>query len=628
MDIVLTGLRFFVFLLSVLGYVLVIRIKLNITEKSSWIFVFATIGCTVYFAGLLHVLLYAVILIFAGGIGLFLWFAIKKQLSAVFHLRALNILNIAFCIAIGVIFASLVDTNYIHYDNFSHWGLVVKYLLMYNAFPDASSAIIDFKTYPLGTSALIYYFCRIAGQSQGVMLLGQALPLFACFYAMFGVIRDTKRMLLVGLLGLCCSTMTFFNISIRINNLLVDFLLPLLALSALASMFACRRNFKMACLTSVPMLALLLVSKNSGIFFAVICYIYLLSLAPGAKKQQPKYPKQNKFIHLRKGFRLPAPILGLLTIAASLTTLAMWDYHTSTVFQGELTKHTMSAENFSSVYGQKTPQVISNIIHNFLNAVFSLDSLSTKGILLFNVLALGAFLVARLMFKKRWNLWKWLVALDLAVLLYYIGILAMFLFTMPTAEALILAGFERYASSMVVFFIGALAICTVNDVENSFYVQQGEKRNYMAFKSLSTKNAYEFATTAFVGLTVVVLLSEVNGMNSMKLSYADSIPAQVEALVGDNWSQTNNQKYLFYATDTDSQISDYYLQYVGKYFLFSPNVDAVDTLDPDTFQNTLSQYDYLVVVEEDGAISDFIHSHQSTERTATVVGVYRVDDLF
>jgi predicted amidohydrolase len=37
--------------------------------------------------------------------------------------------------------------EFVHYDNFSHWAVVVKSMLIENQIPTAASAIIDFKSY-------------------------------------------------------------------------------------------------------------------------------------------------------------------------------------------------------------------------------------------------------------------------------------------------------------------------------------------------------------------------------------------------------------------------------------------------------------------------------------------------
>ena len=60
--------------------------------------------------------------------------------------------------------------------------------------------------------------------------------------------------------------------------------------------------------------------------------------------------------------------------------------------------------------------------------------------------------------KRRWNLGRVLAAADMAVFLYYVGMLYMYLYTMPAEEALRLAGFERYACSIMVLVAGMLVM--------------------------------------------------------------------------------------------------------------------------------------------------------------------------
>ena len=115
-----------------------------------------------------------------------------------------------------------------HFDNFSHWGIVVKNMLTNHRFPEARDMLIAFKDYPLGMSSLIYYFCLFLGNNQGIMIMCQNVFIFSCFYAMFGIIEEKKRFLLYVILSTGCTFMIYLNITIRIQNLLVDFILPLL----------------------------------------------------------------------------------------------------------------------------------------------------------------------------------------------------------------------------------------------------------------------------------------------------------------------------------------------------------------------------------------------------------------
>lgn len=611
MDMAVTLLRFAAFLFSAAGYVALARAYWKIPARASYIFVFSAQACVVYFGGLAGILPYTAATVFFGGIAAFIVLLLKKKLRFAFNRSSLSALNLAFIAGSVAVIASLINTRLVHYDNFSHWALVVKDMLVTDGFPTALSAIIDFKSYPLGSSSFLYYFARVVGTSEGVLLVGQALLLLACFYAVFGVIRDTKRFLLVALLGIGCSALAYFNISIRINNLLVDFLLPALTLAAVAVIAAEQKDFLRACVTAVPILSLLVIVKNTGIFFAALCYVFLLARAARFAREIP-------------GKRYTG--IAFAAIGVSLIALILWNVHTAFAFAGEASKFSYDFQSVLSFSIDKTPAQIRSIVTLFFQTVFSLDSLASRGILLFNGLALGAYFAVRFVLRKKWELLKTLLVLDAAIAVYYAGILGMYIVAMPLDEALRLAGFDRYASSMVLFFIGVLSMRAVNDVENSFYYQQGEKRDYRAFKSLTTKNLYQGATVAFTLIAAMMLLSELNGMNAAKADYNETLPAEVQAMVGDRWEAEDDEtRYLFYATDADDQVSNYYLPYVGRYFLFASQVDAVSGFDEETFMGQIQTYDRFIILESTPAIRAYMRAHAGL---AGDPGVYDVLETF
>lgn len=612
MQIVFTILRLIAFALSTAGYVAFVRAYWRISPRASYVFVLSALACLMYFAGLLNVLLIGAYALFFGGVALFIVVLARRKMALAYSRSSLSAMNIGFALGLAFLIASLIDTKFVHYDNFSHWAVVVKSMLIENQIPTAASAIIDFKSYPLGSSAFLYYFCRVVDNSEGVMLIGQGLLLTACFYAVFGVIRDQKRFLLSALLGLGCAALAFFNISIRVNNLLVDFLLPALALAALGSLSAEQASFRSRCLSVVPVLGLLVITKNTGIFFAALVYVFLLYRA----------------VRLRNELEKPRPYvwLALAAIAASLLPLVLWNFHTALAFPGDTSKFSYDLGALTALKIDKTPEQIRAITSLFLKTAVSLNLRATQGILLFNALALAAYLTARLALKKRWKLLKVLLALDIALLLYYAGILGMYIVSMPLEEALRLAGFDRYASSMVLLFIGALSMCAVSDVEQSFYIQQGERRDVRAFKSLTSKNIYQAATVVFTLAAAMVLVSEFNGMNSIKAAYDTTLPAKVEAMVGDNWTRADDStRYLFYATDTNEQVSNYYLPYVGRYFLFASQVDAVSAFDEAAFMGQIQTYDKFVILESTPEISAYMQAHANLPGEP---GIYIVKDTF
>ena len=612
MAMLLTVLRLLAFLLSAAGYVAVARVYWKITARASYIFVFSAQALIVYFAGLLGVLPYVSYALFGGGIVAFAALIVNKKIAQAYNASSLTALNLAFIAVFGAITASLIDTFFVHYDNFSHWAVVVKYMLVTNRIPDAASAIIDFKSYPLGSSSFLYYVGRIAGNGEGVMLVGQGILLFASFYAVFGAIRDQKRFMLSALLGLGCSAMAFFNISIRINNLLVDFLLPALTLASIGILLVERNKFFTACLAVLPVLGLLAIVKNTGVIFAVIGFVFLIFRAVQFQRADEK---------LRPFFWG-----ALLTIGLSLVPLMLWNLHTSLAFPTDAGKFSYDFQTLSSFTIDKTPTQIQYIVQLFLYMATSLSQLPTLGFVIFNGVAIVSYLVARIGFKMKWKLLGILLLLDLAVVFYYGGILAMYILSMPIDEALRLAGFDRYASSMILFLIGGVTMRLTMDVENSFYYQQGEKRDYRAFKSLTSKNMYQTATVLFSLAAGLMLLSELNGMNHMREAYEDSLPARVSAITGDNWhAPDNDTRYLFYSSDADNEVSSYELPYVGRYFLFASQVDAVSQFTDDAFMGQIQTYDKFVILEDTPAIRVYMRKHANLPGDP---GVYDVRETF
>ncbi|HWQ99200.1 MAG TPA: hypothetical protein VN538_14055 [Clostridia bacterium] len=612
MAMLLTVLRLLAFLLSAAGYVAVARVYWKITARASYIFVFSAQALIVYFAGLFGVLPYVSYALFGGGIVAFAALLVNKKIAQAYNATSLTALNLAFIAVFGAITASLIDTFFVHYDNFSHWAVVVKYMLVTNRIPDAASAIIDFKSYPLGSSSFLYYVGRIVGNGEGVMLVGQGILLFASFYAVFGAIRDQKRFLLSALLGLGCSAMAFFNISIRINNLLVDFLLPALTLASIGILLVERNKFFTACLAVLPVLGLLAIVKNTGIIFAVIGFVFLIFRSVQFQRADQK---------LRPFFWG-----ALLTIGLSLVPLILWNVHTSLAFPSDAGKFSYDFQTLTSFTIDKTPAQIQYIVQLFLYMATSLSQLPTLGFVIFNGVAIVSYLVARIVFKKKWKLLGTLLLLDLAVVVYYGGILAMYILSMPIDEALRLAGFDRYASSMILFLIGGVTMRLTMDVENSFYYQQGEKRDYRAFKSLSSKNMYQTATVLFSLAAGLMLLSELNGMNHMREAYQDSLPARVSAVTGDNWhAPDNDTRYLFYSSDAGNEVSSYELPYVGRYFLFASQVDAVSQFTDDAFMGQIQTYDKFVILEDTPAIRVYMRKHANLPGDP---GIYDVRETF
>lgn len=590
---------------SFLGYMQFVRKALSLRWEFIPVFVFSSIACFVFLSGLAGQLFTGSLVILIAGLLLYggmLFLRLRRGAS----LRmSFSIFQFSFLAGTFVFLLVLFQNQLTHYDNFSHWAVVLKQMLSTDAFPTPDSNLIDFKNYPLGTSSFIYYACRFMGHSQSVMLLAQGLLIFSCFYAMFGIVSEKKRFLLYAFLGLGLSTLSFFNLTIRITNLLVDFLLPIYALAILAVIYQYRIEIKKACIVVLPLAGLLTIIKSTGIIFAAIGLIFLV----------------YTWLKHKQKFEWKTALAVVGTICGALIPYFGWSWRMATVFQGIDNKFDVAT---SGIQAGKTPEQMQEILWTFLKASTDLTTRPVIGIVIFQLIAIAASVFAIVVLKKKWNLWKALIALDVVLLLYYAGILALYLFSMPLDEAIVLAGFERYASSIVVLFAGGLVLCAAIDLERSFHYRIGEVPDYQSFKTVETKGHYQKGIIGCMAVAATILLSEYNGIVSIAQSYDTTLPYKIHAVTGDRWysgGQEDNNRYLFYASDRDQQVTNYYMQYVGKYFLYAPHVDGIVLFYEDNMDNLLSGYDYLVVVETDLNAKWLLKKHYGIDMQE---GIYKI----
>jgi len=538
-------------------------------------------------------------------LGYFVFQAARRKLSIRFHISLFELLFLAGSI---FFFSLLLRCNLIHYDNFSNWAIVLKQMLSTYTFPTASSDLIDYKNYPLGTASFLYYVCRFVGHAQAIMITAQDVLIFACFYALFGIISEKKRFLLYAFLALGCSILSIFNITIRIDNLLVDFLLPIYSLVLFVVVYRYRTDIKKACIAVIPIAGFLTIIKDTGIIFAGIGLIYLAYI----------------WITYRVKPRWKSGLSVLCTLVASLLPYLGWSWHVAVAFQRVKNKFSVSVGDIRIA---KTPGEVYTIISLFIHSVFALSSQPTMGIVAFNIAAVAASIFAAVSLKRKWHLWKALITLDGVLILYYLGILGLYIFSMPLSEALQLAGFDRYASSIVVLFAGGLVLCATVDMENSFFYKVGEVPGYRAFKDVNSKHRYQEGIIVCLAVSVALLMSEYNGLLSIQLAYSATLPYKVSAVTGDRWYDSGKEdksRYLFYAPDEDQQVTDYYLQYIGKYFLYAPHVDGVCLFYEDNMNHLLSGYNYLVVVESDPDEIRLLKKHYDVSGQN---GIYKIASL-
>ena len=597
---------------SFAGYSLAVRRKLDVDMCFVPAVVLCAVGCVVYLGGVVGLLVPVAWAVLLGGIaalGFDAWRWLRDPASRP-HPRA-SMFGVCFALGALVFLSMLPGEHLEHYDNFSHWATAVKVLLSTGAFPAADNGLIEFFNYPLGTTSLIFYICLFAGHAEGTMLLAQGLLIFALFLAVFGMLRHKKSFLLFAALGAGCSVLTFFNVTIRINNLLVDFILPLGTMAAWAVVDRYHDKPAREAALLVPILTFLGIVKSTGPVFVLFALFYAGARALSDRRGGGAWCRGKRWW---TGCAV--------TLLGSFSTYLAWQWHMKTALAGVQNKFDVAAAASNAVSGGKTPEEIGQVVSAFFQAVCDLTTRPALGIVILNavvIVAIVALRAARGTQLRR--LTRDLVALDVMLVAYYAGILAMYVFSMPLDEALTVAGFDRYACSIVALFTGGLAMGAAAELES--HLRFGED-GMVIYGSPTAKQDYQRAVLACLALAVGLLTSEYNGMLYNAQDYEESLPALMQRVTGDRWyanGQEDQTRYLFYGSDADGRMTSYYFTYVARYYMYAPHIDAICAFYEDNMDNLLSGYDELCVVEPDAAEQALLKKHYGVDGGA---GFYRV----
>lgn len=125
-----------------------------------------------------------------------------------------------------------------HYDNFSHWAMVVKAIMRTNRFPNFTDKVIEFQEYPVGSALYIYYFTKLTHKAEYVQMLAQVYMILVSIMPMFAVGKKNKAAAVI--IVLFANYMLVYNI--KPTDMLVDTLLPLVSMSGLLyTIMYCRK---------------------------------------------------------------------------------------------------------------------------------------------------------------------------------------------------------------------------------------------------------------------------------------------------------------------------------------------------------------------------------------------------
>lgn len=318
----------------------------------------------------------------------------------------------------------------IAYDDFSHWGMIVQRMLLTGSLPQSGDSLIAFQSYPPGAACWAWYACRFLGGGDGGMLSAQAWLTLAGLWPLTALLGQKQRpfkalcLLPVGLIGLSLFQGT--------ASMMVDNLLAALAIGALAMTAYGKKD---ALWPVSIVLAQLCMVKDSGLFLALGCAAVWLAMQQG--------PRRKRLIRL-----------GLLALPSAAARVS-WYIHIKTAFPAaDTTRHAMTLANMRLAGSDKSYGDMLTIAQSLFSRAMSLGNQAVQALLLALVIGLLLWLCRLLSRRDYWVL----AGMALGYLAWLMGLLFMYIFSMPISGALELSAFERYNSTFALLLYGAVAV--------------------------------------------------------------------------------------------------------------------------------------------------------------------------
>ncbi|WP_026702680.1 hypothetical protein [Salibacterium aidingense] len=432
--------------LSFSGYAISVYVKYRIAPAVLPLFLFTSTILVLFLGGLLNVLAETVYVLFAGGLLLFVY-SVSQYTQKKWQASALLSPGLIFFIAASVFFTVLLkEAVFLHYDNFSHWGLIVKELVQSNSLPDESS-IITYTTYPPGAALFVYYIVSITGFSESMALIAQGIFIAGALAPLF-IFCSWKKPVHAAAFLFIPAVLLLVN-STSIYTLLVDPLLGYISAAVFVTAWYYRDNWGQMAFLLLPILSTLVLLKDSGKIFLAFSILWIIGLF---------------FRYLRKDHSWTEKLAsagraGICTLLVPLFVNLLWSRYIAKAYTSEYedSKFAITRDTLTDI--NKSPEFIENLLPMIFHASFDLSSPLFQGIIWIDIFAILTITAVR-SFSKQWpaSLLSAAVFMNIFYFLYTGLLYLLYLYLMPEVEAEYLAGFDRYQSSAVIFFLGVVMV--------------------------------------------------------------------------------------------------------------------------------------------------------------------------
>lgn len=560
---------------SFVGLCAAIRSNLKINRFFAPFMAVSGIICVLMLAGMLHILKPACYMIYAAGFAGFVHTYFIRKVKPDYPL-----------IAGMLVFAAMLCVCFygvpmLRSDDFSHWGLVARHLLRYDAFPDSNAPWVHFQSYPLGSAVFIYYVSRIIGNTEGMYLVAQMFLQGPLLLPLLAFINPHRKNYGAMYAVVVLAFIVYFIAFRMLQTLLVDMLLSLFGIAISACILYYKDDLKMALATAVLGMIAIVYVKNSGLFFSVINAALLGYVAVRGTGK-----KRNAWMTF------------LVTAGLSIGAYMLWILHIKISFPAALdTKHAVSLSAYATEASSKGFPEIIQILKTMMSGLLKSPPLTPIAAVLIIVAILLICVFCRRLPDGRLQQKRMLKQLGLCVgvyILWLIMIFFMYVFSMPLGEALEAAGLERYNGTGVFYLIGLIMILFIP------LCMRDEIDALMPLYLL-----HKVAPVLCVVLVIASCIWQPPIFDSTFVSRCKDVRRGLQS-ARQEYQLQDGQKYMFFCDFTDPVMTAYRSYYLVKYEFETADVQIVAEQDGEFAAGTY--FDHSVCSDLQAFMNEHMHN--------------------
>lgn len=284
-----------IFYLLILSISLFISIEFNKKIEKTFIISIMSIIFTTYLFGLIGILQYGVYFIFLISFLMLicnLYMIIKDKSKLYINIKGIAIFTILYLLIIIINNGRMVHV----WDEFSHWGDVVKWMFDSNDFSTNPNSLCLFKSYPPAVSLFQYFFVRIQNSfNESYLYISYQLIAVSLFLPFLTKIKTNKNLFISLMICLLVPTI-FFNQFY--DSIYIDGILGLFAGYVILIQIMEKDYDKFFIVNTCLSLFVITLIKDVGIFFAILSSIILILNLYFKQKNIKMLFKNKKYLYI------------------------------------------------------------------------------------------------------------------------------------------------------------------------------------------------------------------------------------------------------------------------------------------------------------------------------------------